>query len=226
MDAGLDTDAPLTGMRRLTRGQALDYTAARPIGQVAGLIHDAAVSMDIDPAFALAEAILEMGWGTSPFARDRHNWYAYQAYCRDPNHARHFASDADGIRIPLLDMVTNDFRRSGTYRAGGRGHGWRAGQSTGWMALPSIGETPAARFSNGCAQPGAPPKHEWPKPALRFSSWGCRQGGNRPGRREVAGREGSRCPLHQAPRRPRTRAPLIGAWGTCAPRPCPQPQSW
>ena len=132
MKGDLGMDCPLTGVARITRSQALTYTGARPIGRVAGIVYDTAVTLSIDPAFALAEAILETGWGTSAFARKRHNWYAYQAYYQDPDRARHFASDEDGIRIPLQDMAVNYFAPNGQYWAGGSG-ATLAGWASQWV---------------------------------------------------------------------------------------------
>lgn len=85
------------------------------------------MSLNIDPAFALAEAILETGWGTSAFAEKRHNWYGYEAYFADPEHAHAFSSDEEGIRIPLEDMAQQYFSPGGTYYQDGRGRtlaGW------------------------------------------------------------------------------------------------------
>ncbi|NMP21313.1 glucosaminidase domain-containing protein [Sulfobacillus harzensis] len=133
----LDGQSRITGVRRITRGQALAFTSTRPIGAVAGTIFDQAVALNIDPAFALAEAILETGWGTSGFARNRHNWYGYQAYFQDPNQAHTFESDEDGIRIPLEDMATHYFSPGGTYYAQGRGctlAGWAAHWIDGYPA--------------------------------------------------------------------------------------------
>ncbi len=63
----LEIDCPIVGCARITRDQALAFSAGRPIAQVAGQIFDCASSMNIDPAFALAEAIKETGWGTLGF---------------------------------------------------------------------------------------------------------------------------------------------------------------
>ena len=114
-------DCAIVGCSRITRTQALAFTARHPIGSVAGTIFDVVTSLEIDPAFALAEAILETGWGTSRLARNRHNWYGYQAYYGHPDAAHAFTSDEDGIRIPLQDMATNYFSPAGTYYADGGG---------------------------------------------------------------------------------------------------------
>ena len=143
MDGALDVGCPLVGIRRITRGQALAYTAPRPIGRVAGTIYDTAVQLSIDPAFTLAEAILETGWGTSAFARNRHNWYAYQAYYNDPDKARHFASDAEGIQIPLRDMAANYFSPTGPYWGGGA---TLAGWARQWV------DGPPAHWGGACTQ--------------------------------------------------------------------------
>ena len=145
MDGDLDMDCPLTGIRRITRGQALAYTAQRPIAQVAGIIYDTAVQLSIDPAFALAEAILETGWGTSAFARNRHNWYAYQAYYQNPDQARHFLSDEEGIQVPLQDMAANYFSPTGQYWGGGAG-ATLAGWARQWV------DGPPAHWGNACKE--------------------------------------------------------------------------
>lgn len=141
----LDMDAPIVGVRRITRAQAILWTQNRPIGRVAGMIYDEAVSRRIDPAFALAEAILETGWGTSVFARNRHNWFAYQAYYEDPNQARTFAQDLDGIRIPLEDMSANYFSPGGRYWAGGNG-ATLSGWAKEWV------DGPPAHWQGACRQ--------------------------------------------------------------------------
>ena len=132
-------DCVIVGCSRITRQQALTFTASHPIGRVAGVIFDVAASLFIDPAFALAEAVLETGWGTSRLARNRCNWYGYQAYYQNPDAAHTFASDEDGIRIPLKDMATNYFSPGGTYYADGRGttlagwaQAWVDGNSQHW----------------------------------------------------------------------------------------------
>lgn len=117
----LDMQCSIVNGQRITRPQALAFTANHPIGQVAGSIYDYAVSLGIDPAFALAEAILETGWGTSGFAQNRHNWFAYTAYFENPDAASSFESDDDGIRIPLEDMKQHYFTPGGTYYADGDG---------------------------------------------------------------------------------------------------------
>lgn len=137
----LDMDCPIVGCQRMTRAQALAFTASHPIGQVAGLIYDRAASLGIDPAFALAEAILETGWGTSGFAQNRHNWFAYTAYFETPDAASTFASDGEGIRIPLQDMKQQYFTPGGTYYADGAGttlagwaKEWVDGGSAHWQS--------------------------------------------------------------------------------------------
>ncbi len=123
----LTSAAALSGISRATLGQALSYTHGRPIERVVPIIHTIAEELGIDPAFALAEAILESGWGTSDFARSRHNWYGYQAYYQDSSQAKRFASDEEGIRAALEAMARNYFSPGGTYYAGGAGatlEGW------------------------------------------------------------------------------------------------------
>lgn len=123
----LDFSCTLVGPPRITRNQALAFTATRAIGKVAGSIYDTAQSLGIDPAFALAEAILETGWGTSSFAVNRHNWYGYEAYYENANQARTFGSDDEGIRLPLEDMHRNYFTPGGSYYQNAAGRtlqGW------------------------------------------------------------------------------------------------------
>ena len=120
-------DAALRGVERATLGQLLAYTEGRPIQRVVPIIYSIASELDVDPAFAVAEAILESGWGTSNFACTRHNWYGYQAYYEDSAQARRFATDEDGIRAALEAMARNYFAPGGTHFAGGAGatlKGW------------------------------------------------------------------------------------------------------
>ena len=141
----LDMQSSLVNCQRITRAQALAFTANHPIGQVAGTIYDCAVSLDIDPAFALAEAILETGWGTSGFAQNRHNWFAYTAYFENPNAASTFLSDDEGIRIPLQDMKQQYFTPGGTYYDDGAG-ATLAGWAKQWV------NGGPAHWQNACQQ--------------------------------------------------------------------------
>jgi hypothetical protein len=139
----LDPQCVLVGCARITRAQALAFTANHPIGRVAGMIYDVASALHIDPAFALAEAILETGWGTSAFAQRRHNWYGYQAYYGQADDARAFATDEEGIRIPLQDMAHNYFTPGGPYYAEGAGT-----TLTGWAEAWVDG--PPAHWESAC----------------------------------------------------------------------------
>jgi hypothetical protein len=128
----IDGSTPIVSPPRITRQQALAFTESRPIGRVAGTIYDVAQSLGIDPAFALAEAILETGWGSSPLAQQRHNWYGYMAYLNNPDSARSFADDSEGIRIPLQDILQHYCSTGGLYYDGGRG-GTLAGWARNWV---------------------------------------------------------------------------------------------
>lgn len=117
----------IVGTPRISREQASAFTQNRPIHAVAGLIYDTAVSFNIEPAFALAEAILETGWGRSNFAQNRHNWYGYQAYFENPGAARWFETDAEGIRVALQDVAEQYISPGGAYYQNGAGRtlgGW------------------------------------------------------------------------------------------------------
>ncbi len=127
MEETLGEGSIICGVQRINREQALTYTTGHPICAVSGIIHDTALALDIDPAFALAEAILESGWGRSNFAQNRHNWYGYEAYFQRPDAARTFASDEEGIRVALEAMASQYFSPGGAYYAGGAGKtlgGW------------------------------------------------------------------------------------------------------
>ncbi len=127
MAVTIDGDAPLTGRCRVSLGQAMVYTRGRPIEAVVPIVYEAALELEIDPSFAIAEAILETGWGTSTLARTRHNWYGYQANYEDPSRARNFTSDEQGVRTALETMATQYFSPGGRHYRDGRGatlDGW------------------------------------------------------------------------------------------------------
>lgn len=149
-------DVPLTNVCRVSLEEALAYTRGRPIGRVVPIIYQTATDLGIDPAFAIAEAILETGWGTSKLAQNRHNWYGYQAYFEEPSKARSFASDEEGIRAALQEMAHHYFSPSGRYYADGDGAtllGWAAkwvgGNAENWQnAVRHIGQLMRSMIEN------------------------------------------------------------------------------
>jgi hypothetical protein len=139
--APVDGSSLLVGIVRVSVAQAQQYTVGKPIAAVTPLIYSQARARSIDPAFALAESILETGWGRSTFARQRHNWYAYEAYYQDPDHARRFSSDEEGVAVALDAMLHQYFTPGGAHYGNGEGRtlsawarSWVDGPPQHWRA--------------------------------------------------------------------------------------------
>lgn len=111
----------ITVVTRATLDQLLGFTTGHPINNVVKDIWSISVTYGIDATFALAEAILETGWGTSYDAKVRHNWYGYEAYFASPSQAKVFANDALGIRTALTDIKQQYCTEGGTYYDAGQG---------------------------------------------------------------------------------------------------------
>ena len=119
--------ALLRGLVRASPGQVRQFTYGRPIALVADLIYEEALSRSIDPAFAVAESILESGWGRSPLAQRHHNWYGFDARYEDPGRFRSFPSDQVGIATALDYMSRVCFEPGGVHYRHGLGctlSGW------------------------------------------------------------------------------------------------------
>lgn len=120
-NAPIDERVIVVGTVRASQQQAERFTAGRPISIVTDIIYEEAMARSIDPAFALAESILETGWGSSPLAQRHHNWYGFQAYYDDPGRFRRFPDDRTGIQVPLEYMRTAYFTPGGTWYRNGEG---------------------------------------------------------------------------------------------------------
>lgn len=123
----IDEHTLLVGVVRASRAQVERFTAGRPIALVSDIIYDEALTRGIDPAFAVAESILETGWGRSPLAQRHHNWFGFEAYYEDPGRFRRFPDDRTGIQVPLEYMRAQYFAPGGTWYREGAGKtlsGW------------------------------------------------------------------------------------------------------
>lgn len=106
---------------RVTIDQMLVFTSGHPIQQVVPNIYHISVSIGIDPCFALSEAILETGWGTSYDAKVRHNYYGYEAYYSNPSAAKVFPNPTSGITLALTDIKKEYCTEGGEYYDDGAG---------------------------------------------------------------------------------------------------------
>ena len=117
----LDLTSKISGVVRCTPTQLhklLDNTAMH---NVVDLINNTSIKYDLDPAFMAADAILETNWGQSDFAKSRHNWYGYEAWASNPNAAKYFDTDSEGIDVPLKDIHDNYCTPGGMFYNNGNG---------------------------------------------------------------------------------------------------------
>lgn len=63
----------------------------------------------------LGQAALETARGSSNFARQRNNYFGYQAYDSDPNQAKGYATQEDSIN-DYIDLIQNTPRYSWAYQ--------------------------------------------------------------------------------------------------------------
>lgn len=112
-------------------------TSKYPINNVVPFIYSQSVKLGIDPVFAVAEAILETGWGSSNAAQVLHNWYGYMEFVSGVRSLKKFSSDTEGIDTAITDIYNNYCSPSGQFFDNGSGrtlYGW----AFHWISGPTV----------------------------------------------------------------------------------------
>lgn len=97
------------------RGSASPSPSAAPTqtaaswGDFVNTAKDIAAKEGFPLSVLLGQAALESGRGTSQFAKDRNNYFGYQAYDNNPNAAASFSTPAQGIQA-YINLIKNDPR--------------------------------------------------------------------------------------------------------------------